>query len=83
MQDNAISQNNVDHMSGIVHSQVLSLGQKINHQVYAEILQRMLRDKVWELCQDKSWLLHHDNALVDNVQRNQLFLSERNIAALE
>ena len=66
----------------IVHSEFLPQGQTINQQVYKEILRlllRSVREKRRELWQDKSWLLHHDNAPAHNGQ----FLAEKNIAVLE
>uniref|UniRef100_A0A3B5A2P4 Tc1-like transposase DDE domain-containing protein n=1 Tax=Stegastes partitus TaxID=144197 RepID=A0A3B5A2P4_9TELE len=54
---------------GIVHCKFLPQGQTINQHVYKEILRRLLRsvrEKRREFWQDKSWLLHHDNAPAHN-----------------
>ena len=71
---------------GIVHSEFLPQGQMINQQVYKEILQLLLRsvpEKRRELWQDKSWLLHHNNAPADNALSIWQFLAEKNIALLK
>ena len=71
---------------GIVHSEFLPQGQTISQQVYKEILRRLLRsvrEKRRELWQDKSWLLHHDNAPAHNALSILQFLAEKNIAVLE
>ena len=63
----------------IVHSEFLP-------QVYKEILQlllRSVREMRRELWQDKSWLLHHDNAPAHNALSIRQFLAEKNIAVLE
>ena len=67
------SQSHVDHVlrcqRHIVHSEFLPQGRTINQQVYKEILRLLLRsvhEKGQELWQDKSWLLHHDNAPAHN-----------------
>ena len=70
----------------IVHSEFLPQGQTINQQVYKEILRLLLRpvrEKRRELWQDKSWLLHHDNAPAHNALSIRQFLAEKNIAVLE
>ena len=70
----------------IVHSEFLPQGQTINQQVYKEILQlllRSVREMRRELWQDKSWLLHHDNAPAHNALSIRQFLAEKNIAVLE
>ena len=71
---------------GIVHSEFLPQSQTINQQVYKEILRRLfrsVREKRRELWQDKSWLLHHDNAPAHNALSIRQFLAEKNIAVLE
>ena len=71
---------------GIVHSEFLPQGQMISQQVYKDILRLLLRsvhEKRWELWQDKSWLLHHDNAPAHNALSIQQFLAKKNIAVLE
>ena len=70
----------------IVHSGFLPQGQTINQQVHKEILWLLLRsvhEKRRELGQDKSWLLHHNNAPAQNAQHIRQFLAEKNIAVLE
>ena len=70
----------------IVHSEFLPQGQTINQQVYKEILQLLLHSvhkKRRELWQDKSWLLHHDNAPAHNALSIRQFLAEKNITVLE
>jgi len=42
-----------------------------------------VREKRRELWQDKSWLLHHDNAPAHNALSIRQFLAEKNIAVLE
>ena len=71
---------------GIVHSEFLPQGLVISQQVYKEILRcllRSVREKRRELWQDKSWLLHHNNAPVHNALSIRQFLGEKNIAVLE
>ena len=71
---------------GIVHSEFLPQGQTIIQQIYKEILQLLLRSvrkKRQELWQDKSWLLHHDNARDHNALIIRQFLAKKNIAGLE
>ena len=71
---------------GIVHSEFLPQGQTINQQDYKEILRLLLRsvcEKRRELWQDKSWLLHHDNAPAHNALSIRQFLAEKNMAVLE
>ena len=71
---------------GIVHSEFLPQGQMINQQVYKEILQLLLcsvPEKRRELWQDKSWLLHHNNAPAYNALSIQQFLTKKNITVLE
>ena len=73
-------------VTGIVHSEFLPQGQTINQQVYKEILRLLLRsarEKRRELWQDKSWLLHQDNAPADNALNIRQFLAEKNMAILE
>ena len=73
-------------VTGIVRSEFLPQGQTINQQVYKEILRlllRSVREKRRELWQDKSWLLHHDNAPAHNALSIRQFLAEKNIAILE
>ena len=70
---------------GIVHSEFLPQGQTINQQDYKEILRLLLRsvcEKRRELWQDKSWLLHHDNAPAHNALSIRQLLAEKNIAVL-
>ena len=70
---------------GIVHSEFLPQGQTINQQDYKEILRLLLRsvcEKRGELWQDKSWLLHHDNAPAHNALSIRQLLAEKNIAVL-
>ena len=69
------------HVRGIVHNEFLTQGQTIKQQVCKEILRRLLRsvrEERRELWQDKSWLLHHHNAL-----SFRQFLAEKNITVLE
>ena len=64
---------------GMVHSEFLPQGQTINQQVYKEILRRLLHsvhEKRRELWQDKSWLLHQDNAPADNALNIRQFLEQ-------
>ena len=71
---------------GIVHSEFLPQGQTISQQVCKEILRlllRSVREKRRELRQDKSWLLHHDNASAHNALSIRQFLAEKNITVLE
>ena len=71
---------------GIVHSEFLPQGQTISQQVCKEILRlllRSVREKRRELRQDKSWLLHHDNAPAHNALSIRQFLAEKNITVLE
>ena len=71
---------------GIVHSEFLTQGQTVSQQVYKEILRlllRSVREKRRELRQDKSWLLHHDNAPAHNALSIRQFLAKKNIAVLE
>ena len=42
-----------------------------------------MREKRRELWQDKSWLLHHDNAPAHNALSIRQFLAEKNISVLE
>ena len=71
---------------GIIHGEFLAQGQTINQQVYKEILWLLLRsvhEERRELGQDKSWLLHYDNAPAHNALSIRQFLAEKNIAVLE
>ena len=71
---------------GNVYNEVLSQGEAIYQQIYKEILQhklRPVREKRWELWQDKSCLLHHNNAPAHNAQIIWEFLVGSNIAELE
>ena len=73
------------NVRGIIHSEFLPQGQTINQQVYKEILRLLLRsrrEKRRELWQDKSWLLHHDNAPTHNALSIRQLLAEKNIAVL-
>ena len=69
------------NVRGIVDSEFLPQGQTINQQVYKEILRLLLcpsREKRRELWQDKSWLLHHDNAPAHNALSIRQFRAEKN-----
>ena len=71
---------------GIVQAEFLPQGQTINHNVYKNILRRLMRlvkEKRRELWEKRSWLLHHDNAPADNVLGIREFLVKNNIAILE
>ena len=71
---------------GIVHVDFLSQGQTINQHVYKNILRRLIcsvREKRRELCETRSWLLHHDNAPAHNAWGIREFLDKNNIAVLE
>ena len=68
---------------GIVHGELLSLGQKINQQVYKEIVWHIIHSlsgKRVELWQDKSQMLHQNNVFAHNTRQ---FFVERNNAILE
>ena len=71
---------------GIVHLEFLPQSQTINHNVYKDILRRLMRavrEKRRELWETKSWLFHHDNAPAHNALSIRQFLAENNIAVLE
>ena len=68
----------------IVHAEFLPRGQTINQLVYKNILgllMHSLREKIRELWEMRSWLLHHDNAPAYNPLLE--FFAKNNIAALE
>lgn len=55
-------------------------------EVYKDILRRFIcsvREKRWELWQDKSWLLRHDKARAHTAQSIRQFMAEKNNAELE
>ena len=71
---------------GIVHMEFLPQGHTINQHVYKEILRRLLRsvrEKRRELWENKSWLLHEDNAPAHNALSIRQFLAQKQIAVLE
>lgn len=73
-------------MQGVVHSEFLPPGQTINQQIYREILWRLLcsvQEKRPQLWQDKSLLLHHDDAPAHSSLSIRQFLAKNNIAVLE
>ena len=73
-------------MRDIVHSELLLKDQTINQEVYKETLGRIFRlvcEKRHKLLQDKSWLLHQDNAPAHNALNIWQFLAGSNIALLE
>ena len=53
------------YWKGIVHDEFAPRGQMVNKQLYQEVLQRfreaMCRKRP-ELCENQTWMLHHDNA---------------------
>ena len=61
-------------------------GQTVNHVYYLEVLKR-LREKVRrkrpELSANKSWILHHDNALAHKALSVREFLATKRITVLE
>src|SRR5580692_1661011 len=73
-------------LRGIVHMEFLPQRQTINQHVYKDILKRLLRavrEKRQGLWQNKSWLLHHDNAPAHNALSVRQFLVDKNITVLE
>ena len=61
-------------------------GQTINQHVYEDILRRLMRsvcEKRQELWDEKSWVLHHDNAPSHNVLSIREFLAKNNIAVMD
>ena len=50
---------------GIVHHEFVPRGQMVNKQLYQEVLARLrdaVRRKSTELWENRTWMLHHDNA---------------------
>ena len=54
--------------------------QSASLQWILRLLLRSVREKRRQLWQDKSWLLHHDNAPAHNTLSIRQFLAEKNIA---
>ena len=72
-------------VSGNVHSKFLPQGQMITLQINKVILQCKLcsvREKIQDLWQNKSWLLHHSNAPAYNALGIQQYLLEQKIAVM-
>ena len=71
---------------GIVHKEFLPQGQTINQHIYKDILRhlmRCVREKRQELWDEKSWVLHHDNAPSYNALNIWEFLAKINIAVMD
>ena len=71
---------------GIVHEKFLPQGQTINQHFYKNILRclmRSAREKRRELCERRSWLLHHDKAPAHNALGIREFLAKNNTVVLE
>ena len=71
---------------GIVHKEFLPQGQTINQHIYKDILRRLMRsvrEKRQELWDEKSWVLHHDNAPSHNALSIREFLAKNNIAVMD
>ena len=69
----------------IVHKEFLPQGQTINQHIYKDILWRLMRsvrEKRQELWDEKSWVLHHDNAPSHIALSIREFLAKNNIAFL-
>ena len=71
---------------GIVHKELLPQGQTIIQHIYKDILRRLMqsvREKRQELWDEKSWVLHHDNAPLHNALSIREFLAKNNIAVMD
>ena len=70
---------------GIVHKEFVPLGQTVNAAFYIEVLRR-LRENVRrtrpDQWQNKTWLLHHDNAPAHAALLTQRFLTDYSILPL-
>ena len=70
----------------MAHYEFLPQGQIVNHHVYKEILQRLLRsvkEKRRDSWESSTWLLHHDNAPAHTALGIRKFLADKNITVLE
>ena len=71
---------------GVVHMEFLPQGQTINQHIYKGILQRLMRsirEKRRDLWENRSWILHHDNAPAHNALSIREFLAKNNITLLD
>lgn len=73
-------------INGVVMTEWVPEGQTVNQTYYLQVLAtlrervRRRRPQLWE---DKSWILHQDNAPAHNALSVKRFLADKNIAVLE
>ena len=70
----------------IVHKEFLPQGQTTNQHIYKDVLWRLMRsvrEKRQELWNEKSWVLHHDNAPSHSALSIREFLAKNNIAVMD
>ena len=71
---------------GLVHHEFVPEGETVNQYFYKQVIIR-LHDRVRRtrraLWSDKSWLLHHDNALAHSAVSARQLLVKKQIAALD
>jgi hypothetical protein len=66
----------------IVDKEFVLAGQTVNSVYYCDVLRRLLEDVRrlrLELCRQKKWLLHHDNAQYDTSFSTREFLTKYNM----
>ena len=71
---------------GLVHHEFVSEGEPVNQYFYQQVIIRLhygVRRTRMALWSDKSWVLHHDNALAHNAVSARQLLVKKQIAALD
>jgi len=68
---------------GIVHKEFVPPGQTVNHAIYKDVFEQLLKwvQRVWTDIAD-DWVLHHDNASAHTALSIREFLGKKNIPIL-
>lgn len=72
--------------NGVVHHEFLPGGQTVNKEYYLGVMRRLreaIRQKRPQLWQNKSWILHHDNAPSHNAHLIRDFLAKNNTITIQ
>jgi transposase len=72
-------------IKGIVHKEFVLAGQTVNSVFYCDVLQRLHENMQRlrpELCRQKNWLLHHDNAPSHTSFFTREFLTKNNMTVV-
>ena len=71
---------------GMVHHEFVPEGETMNHHFYQQVLihlHNQVQCSWWELCSDKSWVLHHDNTPAHKAISVRQLLVKKQITALD